>query len=466
MSRADNDTPLNPVQPMNAPGGLDLRPNPPSTVRVSKRAGILVACVLATLLALFAYGGYKRQVRQEQIQADSGPKNVTPATAAGTEILKDIPTGPVTLATSTPELQPPSDARAATAARARQPVHGRSRPARAAQEQSAVVERSEPTFEERLAMQAYQREQQARVAPTAIGQQSSWAGMPNAEAFTPKQGSVEDLARVAALGEALAARGQGVGRDASSVLSELTGSSENTVSEEPDQSRQIQKEKFLTRAGATVRKSYLDSTRTAPISRYEIKAGWEIPAVMEQAMNSDLPGEVKALVTSNVYDTATGRHVLIPQGSRLIGIYNSRVDYGQDGVQVAWNRIIFPDASTLELGGMSGQGSDGFSGFRHKVDRHYKRLFGFAVLTSLFSAGFQISQNRDRSVLTYPTPGETAASAAGREISQLGAQITRRNLNVQPTIKIPIGYRFNVRVNRDILFDAPYAPMEPRFGPE
>ena len=96
------------------------------------------------------------------------------------------------------------------------------------------------------------------------------------------------------------------------------------------------------------------STRTAPLSPYEIKAGWEIPAVLEQALNSDLPGELKALVTSNVYDTATGRYVLIPQGSRLIGRYDSRVAYGQDGVQVAWSRLVFPDASSVDLDGMVG----------------------------------------------------------------------------------------------------------------
>jgi type IV secretion system protein VirB10 len=181
---------------------------------------------------------------------------------------------------------------------------------------------------------------------------------------------------------------------------------------------------------------------------------------MEQGLNSDLPGELKALVTSNIFDTATGRYLLVPQGSRLVGIYDSHVGYGQDGVQVVWNRIIFPDASSIDLGGMSGQDAQGYSGFRHTVDHHYKRLIGFAVLTSLFSAGFELSQNRNQSVLAYPSTGQVAAGAVGREVTQLGAEITRRNLNVQPTIKIPVGYKFNVRVNRDILFEAPYQPLQ------
>src|SRR5665811_1329062 len=110
---------------------------------------------------------------------------------------------------------------------------------------------------------------------------------------------------------------------------------------------------------------------------------------------------------------------------------------------------------------MIGQDAHGFSGFREKVDRHYRRLIGFAVLTSLFAAASDIAQSRNRTLLTYPSAGEVAASAAGREASDVGAQITRRNLNVQPTIKIPVGYKFNVRVNRDILFEAPYEPMQP-----
>jgi type IV secretion system protein VirB10 len=110
---------------------------------------------------------------------------------------------------------------------------------------------------------------------------------------------------------------------------------------------------------------------------------------------------------------------------------------------------------------MIGQDAHGMSGFRDKVDHHYKRLVGFAVLTSMFAAASDLARSRNRSLLTFPSPGEVANSAVGREVSDVGAQITRRNLNVQPTIKVPIGYRFNVRVNRDILFDAPYSLTVP-----
>jgi type IV secretion system protein VirB10 len=232
-------------------------------------------------------------------------------------------------------------------------------------------------------------------------------------------------------------------------------------SEYDEQNMQGHKEQFIRQAQSGGKADdYLNSIRTAPVSEFEIKAGWEIPAVMEQALNSDLPGELKALVSSSVFDTATGRYLLIPQGSRLVGTYDARIGYGHDGVQVVWNRIIFPDASSIDLAGMSGLDSSGNAGFRDQVDHHYRRLIGFTALTSLFSAGFELSQRSRQSVLTYPSPGEIAAGAVGQEVSQLGSQITRRNLNVQPTIKIPVGYRFNVRVNRDILFEAPYRPVK------
>jgi type IV secretion system protein VirB10 len=227
-----------------------------------------------------------------------------------------------------------------------------------------------------------------------------------------------------------------------------------------DPNAQAQKEAFLAKARSTQTADYLKATRTAPLSPYEIKAGWEIPAVLEQALNSDFPGELKALVSSNVYDTASGRYLLIPQGSTLVGIYDSHVGYGQDGAQVVWDRVIYPDSSSLDLSGMIGQDAHGMAGLRDKVDRHYKRLIGFAVLTSVFAAASDLAQSRNRTLLTYPSPGEVAGSAVGREVSEVGAQITRRNLNVQPTIKVPIGYRFNVRVNRDILFDGPYRPVD------
>ncbi len=164
---------------------------------------------------------------------------------------------------------------------------------------------------------------------------------------------------------------------------------------------------------------------------------------------------------SNVYDTATGQYLLIPQGARLVGEYNSRVGFGQNGVQVAWHRVIFPDGSAIDLNGMAGLDAQGNAGLRDKVDHHYKQLFGVAVLTSMFDAALAVTQSRQQSVLVYPSPSQETEGAAGREVSQLGTQTARKNLNVQPTIKIPAGYKFNVRVNRGHSLRRAYQPLQP-----
>ena len=109
---------------------------------------------------------------------------------------------------------------------------------------------------------------------------------------------------------------------------------------------------------------------------------------------------------------------------------------------------------------MTGQDAKGASGLRDKVDNHYGRLFGMGALSSLFAAAGQLTVNRRSSVLSYPSAQELAGQAAAQNMAQIGAEATRRNLYVQPTIKIEIGYRFNVRVNRDILFEGPYRPYQ------
>jgi type IV secretion system protein VirB10 len=305
----------------------------------------------------------------------------------------------------------------------------------------------EETPEQRLIAAAYQREQEAIQAPTSVRNSAASSLSPPVA-----QSASNDLSQVEALSHALGARQGGD--------SAAPANGQALENDYDSQNMQSRKEAFLAANRTRQADDYLHSNREAPLSRYEIKAGWEIPAVLEQSLNSDLPGELKALVTSNVYDTATGLYLLIPQGSRLIGRYDSRISYGQDGVQVAWSRVIYPDASSVDLDGMMGLDSHGNAGLRDKVDHHYLRIVGFSVLTSMFTAAFDISQRTSQSALTYPTPAQTAGSAVGEELSQTGAQITRRNLNVQPTIKVPAGYKFVVRVNRDILFESPYQPIQ------
>jgi type IV secretion system protein VirB10 len=198
-------------------------------------------------------------------------------------------------------------------------------------------------------------------------------------------------------------------------------------------------------------------TPQAAASPYLIRAGWTIPAILEQDLNSDLPGEIRALVTQNVYDTATGEYLLIPQGTRLIGTYDSAVGYGQGALQAVWTRLVFPDASVLNLDGARAQDASGRAGLRFKTNYHTGRLIGGALLTSLFGAGYEIAQgNQGGSILDGRSASDRAARGAAEEISRLGSEITRRNLNIAPTIEIPAGFRLQVFVHDDLRFQTPY----------
>ena len=208
---------------------------------------------------------------------------------------------------------------------------------------------------------------------------------------------------------------------------------------------------------------YLKTTRTPPLSRWVVQRGTVIPATLPHKLVSDLPGDLIAEVARDVYDSPTQKFVEIPAGSRLVGEYNSSVSFGQNRVQVVWIAIYFPDGSFIDLDRMPSHSADGSAGLKDQVDNHWTRTIAGVALSSLLSAGLSISQNRSNgsnSVLNYPSTGQVAASAVGTQAAQLGQQLTNRNLNVQPTLKIRPGEIFAVSVKKDILFQGPYQPME------
>jgi type IV secretion system protein VirB10 len=182
----------------------------------------------------------------------------------------------------------------------------------------------------------------------------------------------------------------------------------------------------------------------------ELKTGSLIPATLLTGINSDLPGAITAQVSSHVYDTASGNTVVVPQGSRLFGQYDSQVTYGQSRVLAAWNRIVFPDGRSLNLDVMGGSDAAGQGGFADEVHRHYGRIFGSALLMSVMSAGIQLSQPQARAFDNISAQ-QTIAANIGVQMGQTGMEVTRRNLNVQPTIVIRPGYRFQVIVNKDFV---------------
>lgn len=197
--------------------------------------------------------------------------------------------------------------------------------------------------------------------------------------------------------------------------------------------------------------NYLTAGRQPLVSPYEIKTGTVIPGVMIGGINSDLPGQIIAQVRENVWDTASGHHLLIPQGARLVGLYDNQVTRGQSRVLVAWTRIIYPDGSSVDLGSMPGADQGGYAGVRDKVNNHYMKVFGDALLMSLFSAGIQLSQPDSTNQNGGYTSQQIIAGSLGQQLGQAGMQITQKNLAIQPTLEIRPGYRFNIMVTKDMI---------------
>lgn len=202
---------------------------------------------------------------------------------------------------------------------------------------------------------------------------------------------------------------------------------------------------------------YLPNPVVPQMSPYELKRGSVIPATLITGINSDLPGRITAQVSQNVYDSATGRHLLIPQGSKLFGRYDSKVTFGQNRVLVIWTDVILPNGSTLQIGGMAGTDAAGYGGFSDKVDNHYLRTFGSAILVALIGAGTEMMLPQDRNAFGTANSAEDAARRSFAEtFGQISEQTVSRNLNVQPTLEIRPGYRFNVLVDQDIVFPGSY----------
>lgn len=216
---------------------------------------------------------------------------------------------------------------------------------------------------------------------------------------------------------------------------------------------------FDRKAGTEADRWALDTALEAPRSAYALRAGAVIPAIMISGVNSDIPGQIIAQVSQDVFDTATGRYRLIPQGARLIGRYDHHVLYGQSRLLVAWQRIVFPDGKALDIGAMDGVDGAGYAGFSDKVDRHYLRILGSAVFLSGITAGLTSSTTNPQND-PYGTSNATILSQSlAQQLGMVATEMLRKNLDVAPTLRIRPGYRFHVMAVKDMTFDRPYTPF-------
>ncbi|ACT58359.1 TrbI/VirB10 family protein [Hirschia baltica] len=183
-----------------------------------------------------------------------------------------------------------------------------------------------------------------------------------------------------------------------------------------------------------------------PASPYQIMAGSLIPASLVTGINSDLPGAIIAQVTQPVYDTASGHHILIPQGARLLGRYQSNVSFGQNRALVTWNRILFPDGRSIIISA-PGADSQGFAGLSDKTDHHWDRVFAAAGLATLLNIGSELGSNDDSDIVRAIRNGTSDT------INQAGQAIVDKQLGIQPTIKVRPGWPLRVIVTRDLILE-------------
>jgi len=187
-----------------------------------------------------------------------------------------------------------------------------------------------------------------------------------------------------------------------------------------------------------------------PVSPYQVMAGTIIPGSLVTGLNSDLPGQVIAQVTENVYDTPTGQHLLIPQGTRLLGRYESEIKTGQSRALVIWNRLIRPDGSSLVIENLPGVDGMGQAGLRDRVDRHRSSLFGAAVLSSFLSVASELGSDEDDQIT------EALRDGGQSTINQAGQKVVTQALSRKPTLRVRPGWRLGVIVNRDLVL-SPYS---------
>lgn len=318
-----------------------------------------------------------------------------------------------------------------------------------------LARREELRYERRL--EAEQRAHSARLAAldsSMVVELSDFeaAGSSQLSADGLGEGEGDSTSRLMAMAEQrIAQLSEGGGVDLSGILGGGGGAGD------AQRSRAARRGEFFASGGDQLPSGVSDHTRMPALSPYVLSMGAVIPGTLVTGIVSDLPGQILGQVDENVFDSATGRHLLIPQGSQLVGTYNAEVTPGQARVQIAWTRINFPDGSTLDLAGMSGADRAGYSGFRDQVNRHIGRRLGLALLLSVFNVGQELSGS-------FRNPNTFQGGlqrGIGDSVYQFGTQAVEDELQLPPTLTIRPGYGFQIMVSKDIVFPGPYVALEP-----
>lgn len=184
-----------------------------------------------------------------------------------------------------------------------------------------------------------------------------------------------------------------------------------------------------------------------PSSPYILQAGSLIPAALITGIRSDLPGQVTAQVTQNVFDSPTGRILLIPQGARLVGDYDSEIAAGQERVLLAWDRLILPGGRSIRLDRQPGTDARGQAGLADRTDHHWGSMLRAALISTLLGAGAELGSDGDDAIVRALRDGSQDT------INQSGRRLVERQMNIQPTLTIRPGFALRVLVTRDLILE-------------
>ncbi|MBB4381761.1 TrbI/VirB10 family protein [Bradyrhizobium sp. SBR1B] len=218
-----------------------------------------------------------------------------------------------------------------------------------------------------------------------------------------------------------------------------------------DGSAQNGQDRKLAFVNASVDRRTVSPDRTTrPASPYIVQAGTVIPGALITGIRSDLPGQITAQVTENVYDTPTGRFLLVPQGARLIGIYDSQVSFGQSRVLLVWTRLIMPNGRSIVLERQPGADTAGYAGLEDQVDNHWGELFKAAALSTFLAVGTELGAGSDNNSNDSAII-QALRHGASDSLRQNGQQVIRRSLNIQPTLTVRPGFPVRVLANRDLI---------------
>jgi type IV secretory pathway VirB10-like protein len=404
VSDASEIAAAEPTTPRSDPGAFQLRGDPPRVMRLSRKALAVVGVAAGLGIGgslIYALRPPGEKAAQELYNTDSrataetimsGPRDYAQAPRLGPPLPGDLG-GPIVSAQQRRENVPV-------------PPIG--------------AQPGQPDPRVQAAEAARQRAQQERDAART------------SSVFLGSSGSVASSAPLPSAGLAVA------------------GAAPQTAADAAAQGDQAGKRAFM--AQASNQRTVSVKRLALPASPNIVQAGAAIPAALITGIRSDLPGQITAQVTANVYDSPTGRILLIPQGARLIGEYDSEVAAGQTRVLLAWDRLIMPDGRSIVLERQPGTDGAGFAGLQDRVNQHWGNLLKAAAVSTLLGVGAELGADSEDDL--------TRALRRGSQdtINQTGQQIVRRQLNVQPTLTIRPGHPLRVVLTRDLV-------LEPIGGP-